>query len=215
MSQSQTLPTDTWVVATWDEYIQTVTDSVYEKAKGYYHKGQLRIEMPPVGPDHSRNHTIILFAVNLFATIKGIALNGLDNGTYRKVGVRECQPDVSYYVGERAKLAPQGSSVVDLAQNPPPDLVIEVADTSLVDDVGQKRLLYEELDVSEYWVVDVQNVRIIAFAVANAGSQRITQSQVLPGLKIALLAEALQRSRRVDQAQVGTWLLAQIQALPS
>ena len=32
---------------------------------------------------------------------------------------------------------------------------------------GKKRLLYEDLAVDEYWIVDVQNVRIIAFAVAN------------------------------------------------
>lgn len=120
------LPMDTWVIATWDEYIQAIADPIYQKAKGYYHDGQLRIEMPPIGPDHSRNHTIILFAVNLFGTIKAIPLNGLDNCTYRKEGVRECQPDASYYVGERAKLAPQEGSVVNLAQNPPPDLAIRL-----------------------------------------------------------------------------------------
>ena len=39
------LPTDTWVVASWDEYVQVIEDPAYEKAKGYYHNGQLRIEM--------------------------------------------------------------------------------------------------------------------------------------------------------------------------
>lgn len=45
MSQLKTeLPTDTWVVATWDDYIQATGDPVYEKARGYYYDGQLRIE---------------------------------------------------------------------------------------------------------------------------------------------------------------------------
>lgn len=215
MSQLKTLSTDVWVVAPWDDYIQAIGDPVYEKARGYYYDGQLRIEMSPVGPDHSRNHTIILFAINLFGTIKGIPLNGLDNCTYRKVGVRECQPDASYYVGERAKLAPQGSSVVDLGQTPPPDLAIEVASTSLVDDIGQKRLLYEDLGIAEYWVVDVKNLRVIAFAIADRGSRRLNESQVLQGLAISLLEETLQRGRQVDQALVGAWLLAEIQALSS
>ncbi len=57
--------------------------------------------------------------------------------SYRKPGVREAQPDVSYYLGERALLAPQGSSVVNLDQVPPPDLAIEIADTSLNDDLGK------------------------------------------------------------------------------
>lgn len=136
------------------------------------------------------------------------------------MGVRECQPDASYYVGERAKLAPQGSSVVDLAQTPPPDLAIEVASTSLVDDIGQKRLLYEDLGIAEYWVVDVKNLKVITFAIADRGSRRLNESQVLQGLTISLLEETLQRSRQVDQAQVdqaqvGAWLLAEIQALSS
>ncbi len=44
MNKNQTqLPTDTWITATWSEYIQTVEDPSYEKAKVYYHKGKLRI----------------------------------------------------------------------------------------------------------------------------------------------------------------------------
>ncbi len=167
--------------------------------------------MPPVGFDHASDNTIIIFVVNLFCTLKGIPLKGLTNCSYRKIGVRECQPDVSYYIGERAKLALTGTSVVDLNSYSAPDLVIEVANTSLADDIGKKRLLYEALEVAEYWVVDVQNTEIIALAIADGGSKRITQSQVLPELAISLLEEALRRSRQMDNTQVGAWLLAQIQ----
>jgi len=212
MSELQTqLPTDTWVVATWNEYIQTIENPAYEKAKGYYYDGRLRIEMPPVGSDHARDHTIIIFAVNLFASIKGIPLNGRDNCTYRKAGVDEAQPDVSYYIGENADVIPWGTSIIDLNQYPPPNLVIEVAKSSLADDRGEKRLLYEELGVNEYWIIDVQNIRVMAFEIADDGSRRITQSQVLPGLAISLLEEAFSRTRQMNQTQVGAWLLTQFQ----
>jgi len=213
MSELQTkLPTDIWVVATWEEFIAMADDAAYSKAKCYYRNGQMRIETMSVGPDHSRDNAIALFAINLFCTIKGISFNGLDNCSYRKTGVRECQPDVSYYIGERAQLAPSGSSIASLDVTPPPDLVIEVADSTLADDIGEKRLLYEELKVAEYWVLDVQKSQIIAFAIiADNGSRRIVKSEVLPGLTIALLEEALRRSRTEDQAQVGAWLLAQFQ----
>lgn len=206
------LPTDTWVVATWEEFIAMADDPAYNKAKCYYRNGQMRIETMSVGPDHSRDNAIISFTFNLFCTIKGISLNGLDNCSYRKTGVRECQPDVSYYIGARAQLAPRGTAIATLDVTPPPDLVIEVADSTLADDIGEKRLLYEELKVAEYWVVDVQKSQIIAFAIiADNGSRRIVRSEVLPGLTIALLEEALRRSRTEDQAQVGAWLLAQFQ----
>ncbi|MEG4014748.1 MULTISPECIES: Uma2 family endonuclease [unclassified Microcoleus] len=206
------LPTDTWVVATWEEFIAMADDPAYNKAKCYYRNGQMRIETMSVGPDHSRDNAIALFAINLFCTIKGISLNGLDNCSYRKTGVRECQPDVSYYIGERAQLAPRGTLIASLDVTPPPDLVIEVADSTWADDIGEKRLLYEELKVGEYWVLDVQKSEIIAFAIiADNGSRRIVRSEVLPGLTIDLLEEALRRSRTQDQAQVGNWLLTQFQ----
>jgi len=216
MSELQTkLPTDTWVIATWNEYIQAIENPAYEKAKGYYHNGQLRIEMPPVGPDHADGNGIIVILINLFGIAKAIPLRLRVNCSYRKIGVRECQPDASYYIAKRVQLAPQGSSVVDLDSNQPPDLAIEIADTSLADDLGEKRMLYEDLGVAEYWVVDVRKARITAFKiVANGGSQRVTESQALPGLAIALLEEALRRSRQSDNTSVGAWILAQVQALP-
>ncbi|MCR8526225.1 Uma2 family endonuclease, partial [Escherichia coli] len=115
------------------------------------------------------------------------------------------QPDVSYNISDRANVIPWGTSIVDLNVYPPPDLVIEVANTSLGDDKGEKRLLYEDLNVSEYWIVDGQNAQIIAFVIANGGSKRIDQSQVLPDLTIYLLNEALRRSRKVNQAEVDAW----------
>jgi len=35
--------TDTWIVASWDEYVPTIADPLYEQAKGYYYKGHMRI----------------------------------------------------------------------------------------------------------------------------------------------------------------------------
>ena len=203
--------TDTWVVASWDEYIRTIEDSPYETAKGYYYQGHMRVEMLPVGHDHSEDDGTISLAVNLFGIARAIPLKILPNCSYRKLGVGECQPDVSYYIGARAQLIPRGTSVIDLNRFPAPDLVIEVAVTTLLDDIGTKRALYEELGVAEYWVLDVQNAQVLAYAIAEQGSKRIQVSQVLSGLSIAVLEDALRRSRETDQSQVGAWLLTQFQ----
>lgn len=212
MSHLQTRPrTDTWIVASWDEYLRIVENPLYQQAKGYYFKGHMRLEMSPVSFDHGQDHVVIIFAVNLFTALKGIPATGLDTTTLRKTGVQESQPDVSYYLGDRAQAIPSGTGIVNLDQYPAPSLVIEIAKSSLLDDVGTKRTLYEELGVSEYWVVDVQQAQLIAYAMADQGSQRIQASQVLPGLTLAVLEEALRRSRETDQSQVGSWLLAQFQ----
>jgi Uma2 family endonuclease len=212
MSELQTaLVSDTWIKATWDEYIELIENPAYEKAKGYYHNEHMRIEMPPVGNDHASDHTIVISAISLFAATKNIALNGKDNCTYRKTGFNEAQPDVSYYIGENADVISYGTSIINLDIYPAPDLVIEVANTSLADDLGKKRLLYEDLGVKEYWIVDVQNIQVMAFVIENQGSKRITESQILPGLTIALLNEAFRRTRQMNQGQVYAWLLSQFQ----
>ncbi|KAM3099382.1 Uma2 family endonuclease [Phormidesmis sp. 146-35] len=203
--------TDAWVPASWEEYLQTIDDPAHEKAKGYYYQGNMRVEMAAVGCDHADDHAVILFAVFLFATLKGIAFRSLDNCSFRKVGVQEFQPDVSYYIGGRARLIPRGTNIVDLDLYPVPDLVIEVSKTTLLDDRGNKRTLYEELGISEYWVVDVEKAEILAFQMIDRGSKRIDQSEVLPGLEFAVLEAALRQSRETDQSQVGAWLLTQFQ----
>lgn len=89
--------------------------------------------------------------------------------------------------------------------------MIEIAKTSVLDNLGTKRSLYEELGIAEYWVVDVTNAQIIAYAMADEGSKRIQESQVLPGLAMPILEEALRRSREMNQSEVGAWLLSQFQ----
>jgi Uma2 family endonuclease len=203
--------TDTWIAISWDDYVRILEDPFYEKAKGYYYKEHMRLEMLPVSFDHGNDHVVIIFSVNLFTAIMRIPATGLDTTTFRKTGMRDCQPDVSYYLGSGAKVIPSGTGIVNLDRYPAPNLVIEVAKSSLLDDVGAKRSLYEELGVAEYWVVDVQNAQILAYAMADQGSKRIQVSLVLPGLAISVLEEALRRSRETDQSQVGNWLLTQFQ----
>ena len=211
VTTSKQLTADTWVSATWDEYLEQIDRPGYKKAKGYYHNNKYRIEVTPIGNEHSQDHSIINHAVYLYATVKGIHLTGKDNCSYREFSLREFQPDLSCYVGDNADAIPWGVGVVNLDEYPAPDLVVEVSNTSLSDDLGEKRLLYEDLQIAEYWVVDVQNVRVIAFAIQDGGSRRISESQVLRGLKTEVLTEALQRSRNSNHTEVSTWLMQQFQ----
>ncbi|MGK7891474.1 MAG: Uma2 family endonuclease [Leptolyngbyaceae cyanobacterium] len=210
MSYSKTLlPTDVWVGASWDDYVQAIEDPAFAQAKGYYYKEHMRLEMLPVGHDHAADNSLVDFAVQLFCTLKSVAFKGLTNCSYRRTGVQECQPDSSYYLRDQAQVIPWGTTVVDLNRYPAPDLAIEISASSLLDDQGSKRALYEELGVSEYWVVDVATAQVLAYTMTQRGSHRIDESQVLSGFNIAILEVAIQRSRNQDRAQVGAWLLAE------
>lgn len=209
--RSQTLITDQWISATWDEFVQILENPLYAEARCYYDNNQIkqmRIETMPVGSEHADDNTVIIFAISLYCTLKNIPARGLTNCSYVKTGVRGCQPDISYYVGEVAARAPRSSSIVSLDESPVPNLVIEISSSTINDDLGKKRLLYEQLGVSEYWIVDVQEVKIIALEMLeNGGSRQITISKLLGGLAIADLEAVLKLSREKSQSEVGAWLL--------
>jgi Uma2 family endonuclease len=212
LPQTQT-PLNTWVPATWDEFVSIADAPTASKLKGYYYHGHMRFEPMSTGSDHSKDHTTTILSVGLFAALRGIPINGHDNCSYRKTGFDEFQPDASYYIGDNASAIPWGTRIVDLDQYPLPDLVIEVADTSISDDLGQKRFQYEELVIPEYWIIDVTKLRVLAFAHALDGTIRhLRESQVLPELKLEILEQALQRSRQENQSATTAWLMEQFRS---
>jgi Uma2 family endonuclease len=204
-------PMDTWISAPWPEFLQLADDPTHTQIKGYYHHGRMRFESMSTGSDHSKDHTIIIMAIGLYAMLRQIPLNSHDACSYRKTGHTEFQPDISCYTAENINAIPSGTRVIDLDLYPLPNLVIEISDTTLSDDKGEKRLQYEEIGISEYWIVDVQNCEIIAFEISPlGGSRRIQVSQVLSGLALDLLAATLKRSRQDDQSTTMAWLMGQI-----
>jgi hypothetical protein len=58
------LQIESWVAATWGEYLSLVSDPSHAKAKCYYHNGYMRVEKMPVSSNHALDNGIIYFAVN-------------------------------------------------------------------------------------------------------------------------------------------------------
>jgi Uma2 family endonuclease len=202
--------TDEWMSIGWDEFIELLETPQYSHCKAYYHNQRMRLETMPVGSDHAQEHGTLIFVIGLCAMLQNLSLVSKDNCTFRKTGYDEFQPDIAYYVGEHLRLIPKGIRIVDLDRYPLPDLVIEVADTTLEDDLGTKRLQYEELGIKEYWVWNVQAAELIAFSIgSNCDSRRIRCSEVLTGLDLGLIETAMRRSWESDQSAIGRWLMEQ------
>jgi Uma2 family endonuclease len=207
MATTQSLVTDIWVRASWEEFLTLADDPRYDKGRFYFDDGCMRVEMAAVGSIHGRDNSVVARVVSLFATLKSIRIVEYTNTSFRKAGVRECQPDSSFYIGASFRLPPRTNSPVDVNQYDPPTLAIEIASTTLNDDLGRKRLLYERLGVQEYWVIDVNAGEAIAFEVFDGGSRQIYDSKVLPRLKMAIVEEALKRSQTEDDGAINRWLL--------
>ncbi|NMF58269.1 Uma2 family endonuclease [Pseudanabaena yagii] len=203
-------PLDTWLAVPWEEFVNIADAPDSNKLKSYYYNGKMRLENMSTGSDHSNDHALIMFAIAFFSAHQRIPMTAKDGCSYRKSGHTEFQPDASYYVGDKADVIPWGTRIIDLEQYPLPDLVIEISDTSISDDLGTKRLQYEELGISEYWIVNVQTMQIFAFTIAIDGStKRIRESLILTGMKLEILEQALQRSRQENQSVTMAWLMEQ------
>ncbi|MBD0301464.1 MAG: Uma2 family endonuclease [Tolypothrix sp. T3-bin4] len=204
----QTIATDTWIKATWEEFLTFADDPTLVGGRFYYEQGEMRIEMAALGTAHSRDNSIVSTAIVLFAALKNIRIIEFTNCSFKKTGIRECQPDIAFYIGSSFQFPPRSNSPVDLNQFAPPTLVIEIGASSLSDDLERKRILYQNLGVQEYWVVDVNALQIIAFTITQGKSYQIQQSHVLPGLAISVVETALMRSQTEDDGAITRWLLS-------
>ena len=133
--------------------------------------------------------------------------------TFAKQAKEECQPDLAYYIGSdeapNMQRPPKNNQPVDIEIYGPPTLAVEIAATTLSDDLGNKRLLYERLGVREYWVINVKDASVVAFAIADGGSREIQVSKVVRDLPMSVIEEALRRSATKKESAINRWLLEQ------
>ncbi len=205
--------TDTWIKTTWEDYLKFTQYSNYENATFYYNQGWMKIEMSPIGIADARDNSILSTVIIIYATLNNIPIKELTNCSYQKTGIREVQPDISYYIGENRPNLPRNNAPINLDEVASPTLIIEIGSSSYLDDIGKKRLLYEQLGIKEYWVVHVAESEIVAFTMENKGSYQIRESQVLSGLSIALVEEALKHSQTEDDSTITSWLMSTSQSL--
>lgn len=200
------IQTDTWVKATWQTFAALSHQPQYQGGRAYFNSGYMRIEMAPLGAGHGRQNTVISQLVSLFGMLRNLRIARFTNCSFRKAGL-ECQPDLAFYIGPDFQLPLQDNTPIDVTRFGPPTLAIEIGASSFRDDLGSKRLLYERLGVTEYWVVNVAERDVVAFAIAGNRSGQIQTSKVLPDLELALVKDALQRSQTKDDSALMRWLM--------
>ena len=136
----------------------------------------------PVGIAHNDPHVLVIAWLSNYAVAKPNT-HVLDNATVILDDQSEPQPDA----GLRYR---QGTSrISDNRCNGPPELVIEVSDSTVVHDLFDKRADYERHGVSEYLVLAVEESRAIWFTRGDDGgfvelspTAGKLQSCIFPGL---------------------------------
>ena len=205
-----------WRRATWEEYEQHRDDSTTERSPIFFNDGYLWVDHMGEGINHSRIN-------NLFTLILGLWFLGkleqnaeLFRGCQMdKPRSKAAAPDLVLYLGEGAPQWQEGEPRhLDLTRWRGPNLVGEIADTTLASDLDEKKQIYAALEIPEYWVIDVVGRRVLAFWLLEDGKyQQCAESGALAGLPIALLGQTLERLDTETNTRAAHWFAQQIAIL--
>lgn len=202
-----------WYSASWGDYEKLRDDEMVEHQQLFFYNNQLLVEnMPGEGLPHSRTSDL-LRGILFYWFAQHPETNGemVSKCSPERQGRLAAVPDIALYVGDGIPVYQSGGTRrINLEQERPPNLVIEVADTTLVSDLDQKKHLYEEMGIPEYWVVDVKGERDFAFILTENGSyDQIETSQVLPGLPIGILDQTVEKLS-ISNIAAAAWFSQQI-----
>ncbi len=203
-------PYSQWQTATWQDYERLRDDPSIERVQLFYYNNQLLVEnMGWEGILHSEVRELLSAILAIWLVQHSeIKSKILGNCLMEKVGQQAAAPDISIYLGENLpQYQPGESRRIDLDRQRPPNLVIEVADTTLDSDLDQKKQLYAHIGISEYWVIDAQGSQAFIFILRDQDYYRSEFSELISGFNAKLLSQAIDRMKVSSNIVAATWFM--------
>ncbi len=172
---------------TWVQYQQMLAALPQARAvRLTYALGTLEISMPL--EDHEQINGFIGLFIRTLVIELGLKLKSLWSTTLSREDLdRGAEPDNAYYIQSRDKIA---GKTIDLQQDPPPDLVVEL-DISHTD--IDKNRLYAAMGVPEFWRFDGRFLRI--YELADGGYTETETSRTFPFLAKQDLYDFIEAAR--------------------
>jgi len=206
-----------WQPATWENYLNYRDNSSADRVRLFFDGEKLFVDMGSEGINHASISDLfaMLFFI-WFSRSSGQPAQSLGRCLLEKPTLQGASPDLVLYIGDGVPQWEEGQPRrINLDNWRVPDLVGEISDTTLATDLDEKKQLYAELEIPEYWVVDVVGKRVLAFRLQEDKTyQQVAQSVVLEGLPISLLGQTLQRLSQGTNISAASWFAGVISNLP-
>jgi Uma2 family endonuclease len=199
--------------ATWQDYLDLRDNRQIDWRKIAFHQGWLWIDMGTEGPNHAALSDLMTMIFGFwFFVHPDEPLQSYGRCLIEKPDTHACAPDLVLYKGDNIpRWQPGEPRRILLDRHRLPDLVGEVADTSLSLDLDEQKQLYSSLGIQEYWVIDVKGCRVFGFGLTEVGSYgELEVSRVLSGLQINLVEQTLERSMAQTNTAAANWLVQQL-----
>ena len=180
----------------WETY-QNLLEARGESPQPRYNYYQGVLEIMVTSFQHENLKHKLGLLVELLASELEIDVEGGASTTFqRKELASGFESDACFYIAHAAQM--RGKKWVNLAKDPPPDMVIEIDITS---PSLKKFPIFAALRVPEVWRYADETISL--HKLAGEDYEELASSEVLPGVTGAALAQLLTASQQTNR---GTWL---------
>ena len=190
----------------WKTYETLLEELSDRRLRLTYNRGNLEIMAP--SPEHELNKRVLGRFIETIAEELEVNIYPLGSTTFKQPKLIGVEPDECFYIRNIA--AVQGKRRLNMAEDPAPDLIVEIDITSS----SQNRLqVYADLGVAEVWIYNGES--LVIQQLQNGTYIAIQTSQFFINLPISEVANWLQRSRTMDYLalvkEFRLWVRSQIQ----
>jgi Uma2 family endonuclease len=173
----------------WTTYETLLEELRDRRLRLTYNRGNLEIMAP--SPEHELNKRVLGRFIETIAEELEISIYPLGSTTFKQPKLSGAEPDECFYIRNIA--AVMGKKRLNMAEDPAPDLIIEIDITSS----SPNRLqVYADLGVSEVWIYNGEF--LVIQQLKNDTYIAVQSSQFFANLAIPDIASWLQRSAKMD-----------------
>ena len=190
----------------WQTYEALLAEIGDRQIRLTYNRGNLEIMVP--SPEHERFKTIMGRFVETLAEELEVRIEPLGSTTFKRPELSGAEPDECFYIQNLS--AVKGKKRIDLTQDPPPDLVVEIDITSRSENSLQ---VYADLGVPEVWIYNGSRLRINRLENGEYVEGEI--SLAFPSLPILEIVRFLEQAETMEYLELvkafRNWVKSQIQ----
>jgi Uma2 family endonuclease len=189
----------------WKTY-ETLLDELSDRRlRLTYNRGNLEIMSP--SPEHELSKEVLGRFIETIAEELEVSIYPLGSTTFKQPKLSGAEPDKCFYILNIA--AVQGKRRLSMAEDPAPDLILEIDITSS----SQNRLqVYADLGVAEVWIYDGES--LVIQQLQNDTYIETRSSQFFANIAISDIAGWLQKSATMDYLELvksfRRWVRSQI-----
>lgn len=189
----------------WETYETLLANYIDSSVPRFaYDRGVLEIVSPST--THEETNRTLAYLVRVIASETGLDYRDVGSMTYKREELRRgFEPDSSFYIQHEPQVA--GTRQIDLAVDPPPDLVIEIDVTS---SLLNKLPIYAQMGVPEVWRYEETTDKVTILRLYGEAYRSSTASGALPPLSADVLTRSVRQSRSLKSSkwlrELQTWI---------